>query len=76
MTVESENYRPDLYGHVESTYRTKPPPQSLIDQALTIECPDCNANVFVEEDPEIDGQYTFVVAHDSTCPWLATNEKK
>jgi hypothetical protein len=70
----SENYRPDLYGHVEASYRTEPPPQSLVDQALAIECPDCNVNVFIEEDSEIDGQYRLVVAHDATCPWLESNE--
>lgn len=70
----SENYRPDLYGRVEASYRTAPPPQTVVDQALAIQCSDCNVNVFIEEDPEIDGQFTLKIAHDSTCPWLAANE--
>jgi hypothetical protein len=70
-----EDYRPDVYGHVEATYRTGPPPQELIDEALDIECPDCNVNVFIEEDPEIDGKHKVIVAHDETCPWLARKER-
>lgn len=71
----NEDYRPDRYGHVEATYRTERPPQELVDHALAVECPDCNVNVFIEEHPEIDGEYKFVIAHDATCPWLAANEK-
>lgn len=70
----ADDYRPDLYGHVEASYRTEPPPQSIVDQALAIECADCNVNVFIEEDPEVDGRYALKTAHDETCPWLAARE--
>jgi hypothetical protein len=71
----AKNYRPDFYGRVEGAWRTKPPPQELIDRALTIRCPDCNVNVFVEEDVRVDGTYSIKVAHDDTCPWLAEKER-
>lgn len=70
-----DDYRPDLHGRVEATYRTDPPAQELVDEALKIECPDCNVNVFLEEDPEVDGQFKVIVAHDETCPELARKEK-
>jgi hypothetical protein len=66
----TDNYRPDIYGQVEGRWRTDPPSQEIIDEALKIECPDCNVNVFIEEDENIDGKYLLVVAHDETCPWL------
>lgn len=66
----SGNYRPDLYGRVEASYRTEPPPKEIVDRALAIECPDCNVNVFIEENSEVDGQYAITVAHDDTCPWF------
>lgn len=72
----TDNYRPDLYGLVEASWRTRPPPQQLIDYALMVECPDCNVNIFVEEDPDIDGMYHTRIAHDETCPWLAQHEKE
>lgn len=65
----SEDYRPDLFGHVEASYRTGPPPQDIVDRAMNMECPDCNINVFIEEQ-EIDGVFKTIVAHDETCPWL------
>lgn len=70
----TDDYRPDLHGRVEASYRTAPPPQEIVDRALATECPDCNVNVFIEEDPDVDGQYALKIAHDETCPWLAQNE--
>lgn len=67
------DHRPDLYGHVEATYRTGPPPQDVVDLALATTCPDCNVNVFIRE-TDIDGEYRLVVAHDETCPWLTEQE--
>lgn len=69
-----DDYRPDLYGQIEASWRTARPPQEVIDQAFATECPDCNVNVFIEEDPDIDGKYVLKVAHDATCPWLATKD--
>lgn len=66
----SDDHRPDLYGHVEGSWRTAPPPQEVVAQALAVECPDCNVNVFINEDDEEDGVYRLVIAHDETCPWL------
>lgn len=74
--VVSDNYRPDLWGHVEGSWRTTPPSQKLIDHALTITCEDCNVNVFLEEDAEIDGHFVIKIAHDETCPWLTEHEQK
>lgn len=74
--MATSDYRPDLWGHVEGSWRTEPPSQKLIDHALTIECSDCNVNVFIEEHPEIDGHYVLKIAHDETCPWLAEHERK
>jgi hypothetical protein len=72
----TNNYRPDLWGHVEGSWRTAPPSQIIIEQALATECPDCNVNVFIEEHPTIDGRYIIKIAHDETCPWLAKHEQK
>jgi hypothetical protein len=69
--VSDHNYRPDLWGHVEGRWRTAPPAQDLIDEALKTQCPDCNVNVFIEEHKTDDGEYTLIIAHDNTCPWLA-----
>lgn len=71
----TDNYRPDLFGHVEASWRTVAPPPELVLEAQTMVCPDCNINVFVEEHPEIDGQYIIKRAHDETCPWLAQHER-
>jgi hypothetical protein len=70
-----DNYRPDVWGQVEASWRTQPPPMAIVKEALATECPDCNVNVFIEEDPEIDGNYKILVAHDDTCPWLTEHEK-
>lgn len=59
---------------VESSWRTAPPPDEIVQRALRTECPDCAANVFVEEDETIDGKFEVVVAHDETCPWLREHE--
>lgn len=71
----ADNYHPDLWGQVEGSWRTAPPPQNVIDQAMDTQCPDCNVNVFIEEHPQVDGQYQFIVAHDDTCPWLKKKEE-
>lgn len=71
----SDDYRPDVYGQVEASWRTAPPPQEVVDRALAAECPDCNVNAFVEEHPEVDGEYIVKIAHDDTCPWLARREE-
>lgn len=73
--MSDKDYHPELYGQVEAVWRTKPPPQDLIDHALERECPDCNVNVVIEEDSEIDGKYKIVIAHDEICPWLAQHER-
>jgi hypothetical protein len=69
------DYRPDVWGQVEGSWRTKPPPQNIIDQALATECPDCNVNVFIEEHPEVDGLFIIKSAHDDSCPWLKRFEE-
>lgn len=73
------DHRPDLYGHVEGSWRTAPPPQNVIDQALAIECLDCNCNVFITEAEDRDGFYDITVAHDETCPslrvWIQRREE-
>jgi hypothetical protein len=74
--MSDENYHPELYGQVEGSWRTTPPPQHVIDTALLVECPDCNINVVIQEDPKIDGLFIIVQAHDETCPWLAQHEKE
>lgn len=71
----SGDYRPDMWGLVEGSWRTAPPPQEIIDAALNAECPDCNINVFIEEHPTEDGHYIIKQAHDDTCPWLARHER-
>jgi hypothetical protein len=68
------DYRPEVYGLVEGSWRTAPPPPDVVDHALSIECPDCNVNVFVEESPDADGVFLVKVAHDETCPWLTRRE--
>lgn len=68
------DHRPDLYGHVEGSWRTAPPPDDLVEQALAYECPDCNVNVFVDEDAAVDGEYRLTVAHDETCPQMVGHE--
>lgn len=68
-----KDYGSDVYGQVEATWRTAPPPQALINEALAVECPDCNVNVFIEETAR-DGYFRIVTAHDDTCPWLARQE--
>jgi hypothetical protein len=76
MTTEQpDNYRPDVHGLVEVSWRTKPPGPHILSQACESECPDCCVNVFVEEDEEVDGQYKILVAHDDTCPWMTEYEK-
>jgi ribosomal protein S27AE len=72
----SGDYHPELYGQVEGAWRTAPPPQKIIDEAMKAECPDCNINVFIEEHPDEDGRYIIKRAHDETCPWLAQHEKE
>lgn len=72
----SDNYRPDVFGRVEASWRTKPPSQQFVAYASLIECPDCNVNVFIEEDSEVDGLFIAKVAHDETCPWLTQHEQK
>lgn len=69
------DHLPGVYGHVEATWRTQEPPQPVIDTALAISCPDCNVNVFIREDDEIDRLYHNTVAHDATCPWLLEHER-
>jgi hypothetical protein len=71
----TDDYRPDLYGQVEASWRTAPPPEWVVNTALAVECPDCNVNVFIEEHPTIDGEYMTKIAHDETCPWLARYEE-
>lgn len=71
----SGNYRPEVFGLVEGSWRTAPPPRDVVDRALAIECPDCNVNVFVEEDPDRDGVFAIVVAHDDTCPEMTRRER-
>lgn len=72
--MASANYRPDVHRLVEASYRTVPPLQALIDEALTTECPDCAVNVFIQEHETNDGEWELVVAHDETCPWLTARE--
>lgn len=76
MSNPAADYRPDLYGRVEASYRTHQPPYDVVEQALAYECPDCNVNVFIEEDGEIDGRFHTKIAHDASCPWLAQREEK
>lgn len=71
----SENHRPDLHGQVEGSWRTGPPSDEAIAEALAVECPDCCVNVFLDEHPENDGEFVMHVAHDETCPWLAAHQE-
>lgn len=68
------DYHPELYGQVEALYRTQQPPYDMVEAALAYRCPDCNVNVVIKEDEEIDGKFTVMVAHDETCPWLKQHE--
>lgn len=68
--MSDHNYHPELYGQVETEWRTRPPCQAYIDRALATECPDCNVNVVLRETPDQDGVFLLIVAHDETCPWL------
>lgn len=69
-----EDHGSGVYGQVEASWRTECPPQETIDRAMKASCPDCNVNVFISEDPRIDGVYHFKLAHDDTCPWLKFHE--
>lgn len=68
-------YRPDVYGLVEGPADA---PEALVLMALTVECPDCNVNVFLErcesDSPPFPG-WLMTVAHDETCPWLHAREQ-
>lgn len=75
MDRDMTDYRSDLYGHVEASWRTAPPPQEVIDRALATSCPDCNVNVFIEETETVDGEYRLVIAHDATCPAQTARER-
>lgn len=68
------DYGSDRFDHVEARWRTKPPAPEQVVDALAYRCPDCNVNVFIEEDVDTDGVYHIKVAHDQTCPWLARHE--
>lgn len=68
------DYGSDRYGHVEASWRTRPPPREYVARALRTTCPDCRVNVYIEEHPDTDGEYVLKVAHDETCPWLAEHE--
>lgn len=73
-----ESYRlyRDEPGIVEAYWRTREPPDDVVNAALGKQCPDCNVAVQIAEHPELDGDWELLVAHDQTCPALRDMQDK
>jgi hypothetical protein len=70
--MDALDHRPDLWGRVEGPADA---PDHIVRRALSIECPDCLVNVFIESDESDPTGYRLNIAHDERCPWLARHEE-
>lgn len=44
------------------------PPVRFMDALVHAECPDCDADIVLREDPVDDRKWHLDIGHDHTCP--------